>query len=90
MGEDIVATELVLPAGHRLRPVDLGAAAGSGNSHLAVFRRPRVSVIPTGSELVPIGTPPRPGEILEYNSLVLAAQVETWGCTASRWPIIRD
>jgi len=90
MGEDIVATELVLPAGHRLRPVDLGAAAGSGNSHLAVFRRPRVSVIPTGSELVPIGTPPRPGEILEYNSLVLAAQVETWGGTATRWPIIRD
>ncbi len=90
MGEDIVSTELVLPSGHRLRPVDLGAAAGSGNIQVVVCRRPRVAVIPTGSELVPIGTPPLPGQIVEYNSLVLAAQVEAWGGTATRWPIVRD
>jgi putative molybdopterin biosynthesis protein len=90
MGEDMVATELVLPANHVLRPVDLGAIAGSGHSTVEVRRRPRVAVIPTGSELVPAGGPVRPGEIIEYNSLVLAAQVEQWGGEATRCPIVPD
>src|SRR5690606_36168405 len=41
MGEDMVATELVLPANHRLRPVDLGALAGSGHATVAGHRRDR-------------------------------------------------
>jgi putative molybdopterin biosynthesis protein len=91
MGEDMVATELVLPANHRLRPVDLGALAGSGHGAVAVYRPPRVAVIPTGSELVPVETADvRPGQIIEYNSLVLAAQVEDWGGVATRYPIVPD
>jgi putative molybdopterin biosynthesis protein len=91
MGEDMVATELVLPANHRLRPVDLGALAGAGHATVRVIRRPRVAVIPTGSELVPVdaGEPP-PGRLIEYNSLVLAAQVEAWGGAPTRWPIVAD
>lgn len=61
MGEDMVATELVLPAGHELRPIDLGAIAGSGHNTVRVWRRPRVAIIPTGTELVPPGTPVRGG-----------------------------
>jgi putative molybdopterin biosynthesis protein len=91
MGEDMVATELVLPANHRLRPVDLGALAGSGHSTVAVYRRPRVVIIPTGSELVAVETAmPQPGQIIEYNSLVLAAQVESWGGMPTRRPIVPD
>ena len=90
MGEDMVATELVLPANHTLRPVDLGALAGSGHSEVPVRRRPRVAVIPTGTELVPAGSAVKPGDILEYNSLVLAAQAQQWGAVTSRWPIVRD
>ncbi len=90
MGEDIVATELVLPSGHVLRAFDLGAAAASGHSTLSVARRPRVSILPTGSELVPVGQPVARGDIIEYNSLVLAAQVNTWGGMAVRSPIIPD
>ncbi|MEA3396077.1 MAG: molybdopterin-binding protein, partial [Chloroflexota bacterium] len=90
VGEDIVATELLLPANHRLRPVDLGAIAGSGHATVLVRRRPRVAVIPTGDELVMPRPDPRPGEIIEYNSLVLSAQVETWGGEALRFPIIPD
>ncbi|MFO7662179.1 MAG: molybdopterin biosynthesis protein [Chloroflexota bacterium] len=91
MGEDMVATELVLPANHRLRPVDLGALAGSGHGTVAVYRKPRVAIIPTGSELVAVeaGEPP-PGRIIEYNSLVLAAQVENWGGLPARLPIVPD
>jgi len=90
MGEDMVATELVLPAGHTLRPVDLGAIAGCGYAVVRVWRKPRVAIIPTGTELVPAGSDARAGEIIEYNSLVLAAQVERWGGIATRFPIIRD
>ncbi len=90
MGEDIVATELVLPAGHTLRPVDLGAIAASGHTRVQAARRPRVAIIPTGSELVPIGQPVRRGDIIEYNSLVLAAQVSSWGGQPQRCPIVPD
>ncbi len=90
LGEDIVATQLVLPAGHLLRPVDLGAIAACGHDRLRVARRPRVAILPTGSELIPLGQPARPGDIIEYNSLVLAAQVEAWGGMARRFPITPD
>src|SRR5512143_2924220 len=90
MGEDLVSTELVLPANHTLRPVDLGAIAAGGHPTGWVRRKPRVAVIHTGSELVELGTPLKPGDILEYNSIVLAAQVEQWGGVATRCPIVPD
>jgi putative molybdopterin biosynthesis protein len=90
MGEDIVETELVLPAGHVLRPIDLGAVAAAGHDTVSVARRPRVAVLPTGSELVPLGIEVEPGQIPEYNSLVLAAQIREWGGEATRYPIVPD
>lgn len=90
MGEDIVATQLVLPAGHTLRPVDLGAIAASGNTEIQVAKKPRVAILPTGDELVTIGKPVSSGDIIEFNSLVLAAQVNAWGGQAQRYPITPD
>jgi putative molybdopterin biosynthesis protein len=88
MGEDIVATELILPANHKLRPQDVGAAAGAGHASLLVRRRPRVAIQPTGTELVPPGSALRPGDIVEYNSLVLAAMVREWGGLPTRLPLL--
>lgn len=79
LGEDMVATEIVVPAGHRLRPMDLGAIVGCGHTHVWVRRRPRVVIVPTGSELVSAEGDPRPGQVIEYNSVVLGAQVEAAG-----------
>ena len=90
IGEDIIATQLVLPAGHTLRPVDLGAIAACGHESVRVARKPRIAIIPTGSELVPIGSQARSGEIIEYNSLVMASQVRLWGGEATRMPITPD
>ena len=90
LGEDIVATQLILPAGHILRPVDLGAIAAAGHAQVVVARRPKVAILPTGSELVPIGSRLRAGDILEYNSLMLAAQVKSMGGEPTRYGIIRD
>ncbi|MGQ0574434.1 MAG: molybdopterin biosynthesis protein [Pseudonocardia sp.] len=90
IGEDISATELLLPAGHRLRPVDVAAAAAAGATSVAVRRRPRVVIVPTGDEIVPVGTDPAPGEILDTNSIMLAAQARELGCAADVTPIVGD
>ena len=90
LGEDIVATQLVLPAGHVLKPVDLGAIAASGHQKINVARKPRVAILPTGTELVPIGSDLKSGDILEYNSLVLAAQIKSMGGEPARFPITKD
>jgi len=90
LGEDIVATQLVIPAGHTLRPVDIGAIAASGHASLHVARKPRIAIIPTGSELVPVGQSVKAGDIIEYNSISLAAQVIGWGAEATRYPITVD
>jgi len=90
LGEDIVATQLVLPAGKVLRPVDLGAMAASGQDRIKVVRKPHVAILPTGTELVPLGSAVRPGDIIEFNSIVLAAQINEWGGQALRFPISGD
>jgi putative molybdopterin biosynthesis protein len=90
LGEDIVATQLVLPAGHLLRPADLGAIAASGHQTIRVARKPKVAILPTGSELVPIGSKLKSGDILEYNSLVMAAQIKAMGGEPTRYPITKD
>ncbi len=90
MGEDIVATQLVLSAGHSIRPVDLGAMAACGHTQIRVTRKPRVAILPTGTELVAVGADVKPGAIIEFNSIVLAAQIHQWGGEAERYPVLAD
>jgi putative molybdopterin biosynthesis protein len=90
LGEDIVATELVLPENHRIRPQDLGALITAGITHVPVRLRPRVTIIPTGSELVQPGSVLSPGKIIEFNSLTLAKQIEEWGAEVFRYEIAPD
>ncbi|MCY3831704.1 MAG: molybdopterin biosynthesis protein [Chloroflexi bacterium] len=90
MGEDMVATETILQVNHQLRPVDLGALAGCGHQQVAVRRKPRVLIIPTGGELVPIDKKPERGQLIEYNSLILSSQIRAAGGEAQVTDIIGD
>ncbi|HWR66143.1 MAG TPA: molybdopterin biosynthesis protein [Bellilinea sp.] len=90
MGEDIVVTQLILPSGHVLLPVDLGAVVASGHKSLRIAKMPKVAILPTGTELVPPGSDVQRGDIIEYNSLVLAGQVREWGGEPVRYAIIPD
>jgi putative molybdopterin biosynthesis protein len=90
IGEDVSATELLLPEGHRLRAVDLAAAAAAGHVAVEVRRAPRVVVIPTGDEIVPLGSDPAPGQLLDTNGLMLVAQATEAGCEASAAGIVPD
>jgi putative molybdopterin biosynthesis protein len=80
IGEDVSATELLLPAGHRLRAVDVAAAAAAGATSVVVRRAPLVAVLPTGDEVRPLGAETGPGEIVDTNSLMLAGQAREAGC----------
>ena len=72
-----------MPENHRLAAADLGACAAAGLSRVPVRRRPRVTIIPTGNELVPVGSELKPGDIVEFNSLMLSGLLEEWGAAPS-------
>ncbi|MEW6428803.1 MAG: molybdopterin biosynthesis protein [Thermodesulfobacteriota bacterium] len=90
VGEDIVATELLLPENHLIRPIDLGALLATGVGEVAVRQRPRVAVIPTGSEVVQPGEKLVPGNVIEFNSRILAGYLSQWGAVADRHAIVGD
>jgi putative molybdopterin biosynthesis protein len=80
-GEDFPAGQLLIPAGHRLRPVDLAAAAAAGHATLKLAREPVVALIPTGDEVRPAGSALEPGDVTDSNSLMLAARADQSGAT---------
>jgi putative molybdopterin biosynthesis protein len=90
IGEDLVATEMIIPANHVVRPVDIGGLLAGGVTRLQVHSRPRVAFIPTGTEVVEPGGPLRRGNIVEYNSRVLGALVQEWGADFVRHDIVPD
>ena len=72
-GDDIKQGSIVLRKGHRLRPQDLGVMAGLGQTEVTVYRKPRVAIISTGDEIVPIDEPPMPGQVRDINRCTLEA-----------------
>lgn len=90
VGEDVVATEALLPRSHRIRPYDIGALLAAGHLTVPVAPRPRVAIIPTGSELVEPGAAKHPGAITEFNSRVIAAFVSEWGGVPVRLARVPD
>ncbi len=90
MGEDLVASQLILSPGHRIRPYDIGALLAGGLTDVSVRRKPRVVIIPTGTELVQPGTPLQPGDIIEFNSKLLGAFIKEWGGEWVPHPIVPD
>ena len=88
-GEDIRSGELVLPKGHRIRPFDIGALATYGITRVRV-RSVRVGIVPTGSDLVPLGVAPAPGQTIETNTLMAEAYLTRMGATCTRYGIVPD
>lgn len=89
-GEDVKRGELVLEKGSRLRPQDIAALAALGISNLLVYERPVVSIISTGDEIVPVGSPTKPGQVRDVNSYNLAGLISEKGGAPVRKGIFRD
>ena len=79
VGEDVKAGETLLPAGHRLRPQDLGGLAAAGITRVRAARRPRVSILATGDELVPADQAPAPGQVRDVNTYTVAGVIRRAG-----------
>ncbi len=95
VGEDIVATQLLLAQNHRIRPFDVGALVGAGVFSIKVWQKPRVAIIPTGTELIHYRDVEekdtlKQNEIIEYNSLVLAGLVRECGGIPIVYGIVPD
>jgi molybdenum cofactor synthesis domain-containing protein len=84
-GEDIIKGEIILPARHRVRPYDQAALLAAGILSIAVFKKPRVLIIPTGDEIVRPEDAPSPlpkGSLLEVNGQMLASLAAECGAEA--------
>ncbi len=90
IGEDVQAGELVLPAGHPLRPQDLGGLLAVGVTEIQVARRPQVAIISQGDEVVPPEQEPGPGQVRDINSYTLAGLVRRAGGVPLNYPIAPD
>jgi putative molybdopterin biosynthesis protein len=85
-GEDFAAGALLVPAGRRLRPADLAAAAAAGHGTLSATTRPVVAIVPTGDEIRPVGMPLGHGDIVDSNSVMLAARA----AQAGAWTVVSE
>lgn len=93
VGEDLVAGEMVLPEGVEITPWAQGAMLAAGVLRVLVRPRPRVIIIPTGRELVPVPeleAEPPAGRLVEFNSVILSGLVEKVGGLPEVWPIVPD
>lgn len=88
--EDIKAGEIVLKKGHKLRPQDIGALAGLGITEIEVYKKPIVSIISTGDEIIPPEERPAPGQVRDINSYNLAGLVIEAGGLPVKMGILRD
>ena len=90
IGEDIVSGEMILTRCHRIRPIDIGVLLSGGVTKISVFARPKVGIIPTGTEIVEPSADPKEGDIIESNSRMFEAMVLENGGLPKRYPIVID
>ncbi|MFZ5966385.1 MAG: molybdopterin biosynthesis protein [Bacillota bacterium] len=90
IGEDIVAREMIVPSHHEIRPVDIGALLSGGITEIEVLKKPRVGIIPTGTEIIEPGEPIEIGNIIESNSRVFEGLVKNYGGEPCRYSPVKD
>ncbi len=89
-GEDVRAGEVVLSAGHTLRPQDIGGLLAVGITEVWAARQPRVGIVSQGDEVVPPDQEPGPGQVRDINSYTLAGYVRRAGGIPLNYPIAPD
>jgi molybdopterin molybdotransferase len=89
-GEDVRSGDVIVAAGRALRPYEIGLCAALGITEVPAYRQPRVAVISTGDEVVPIGHAPRPGQIRDANAHSISALIRAAGGETLGFDIIPD
>ena len=81
---------MILPSHMTVSPSAIGAMIAGGVLEIEVIAKPVVGIIPTGDEIIPPCTDPKPGDILEFNGSIFSAMVKSWGADAVVYPIVPD
>ena len=89
-GDDVSQGDCILPAGQRLRPQDLGMLAMLGVAQVPVYRKPRVALLSSGDEIVPVDEKLSPGKIYDVNSYTLSALLKASGCEIVQLGVAAD
>lgn len=89
-GDDIRTGDPVFSRGRRLRPHDLGALTGIGIASVPVYRKPRVTLVSTGDEIVPVDQEPRPGQVRNINQHSLAGLIAECGAKLNDLGVVAD
>ncbi len=89
-GEDVQSGEKVLPVGRLLRPADLGGLAALGIHEISVSRQPRLAILSTGDEVVPVESALQPGQVHDVNTTTLSALVQSAGAIPVPYGILPD
>lgn len=90
VGEDVQAGDVILAAGTRLRPQEIGGLMGLGITAIEVVRRPRVGILSTGDEVVPPKEEAGPGQVRDINTYTLSALVTRAGGEPHSFGILPD
>lgn len=90
IGEDIVATEMIIPSRQKIRPIDIGALISGGIESLKVFKRPKIGILPTGTEIVEDFKDLEEGKIIDSNSRVFEAAIRKNGAVPKRYSPHKD
>lgn len=90
VGEDIVKSEMIIPSKHKVRPIDIGALLSGGIESLKVYKKPRVGILPTGTEIVGDVKNLKLGNIVDSNSKVMEAESFKLGADVNRYAPIED
>lgn len=90
VGEDVAEGQVVIPAGTRLRPAEIGGLMALGFTSLMVGRQPRVGILSSGDEVVPPESELQPGQVRDVNAYTLSALVQSAGGIPVRYGIVSD
>lgn len=90
IGEDIVATEMIIPSGHKIRPIDIGALISGGVEDIKIYKKPRIGIIPTGTEIIEDFKELEEGKIMDSNSRVFQNIVLKLGGIPKRYAPVDD
>lgn len=89
-GEDVNVGDLILERMTELQAAEIGALAALGRAQVPVIRRPKVAILPSGDEIIPVSEPLAPGKIRDVNSYTLQSLLRKYGAEPIVMPVARD
>lgn len=90
IGESVIKEQLILPTNTKIGVFDIGAMLEAGVTEVEVYKKPKVGIIPTGSELVNPESEIKKGQLIDFNSTMLKLSAENWGSRVINYGIVKD